>query len=105
MSRPIINKLLIGKQIDVCPEYELEEGGTELRWCQGKVILISDASKILLPGARTAKFKVGESVIVLWDANLDRNEPVHTTSQRLLPTKCNPKGIHSDGCSSFDLNV
>ena len=35
MSRPIINKFLIGKQLDVCLEYELEEGVTELRWCQG----------------------------------------------------------------------
>ena len=56
------------------------------------------------PGERTAKYKVDEAVIICWDANVDRNEPVHTTAQRLLPTKWNPKGTHSDGCWRFDLN-
>ena len=105
MSRPTINKQLIGKRLDVCLIYELDVGGTELRWCQGEVILISDGSNILKPGARTAKFKAGEAVRIRWDANIDRNEPVHTTAQRLLPTKWNPKGKHSDGCWRFDLKV
>ena len=35
MTRPIINKLLIRKRLDVCLKYELKEGETKLRWCQG----------------------------------------------------------------------
>ena len=104
MSRPTINKQLLGKRLDVCFEYELEIGGTELRWSQGEVIMISDGSNILKPGARTAKFKAGEAVRICWDANTDRNEPIHITDQRLLPSKWNPKGKHSDGSWRFDLN-
>ena len=36
MTRPLVDKNLLGKRLDVCFEYELEEGGNELRWCQGK---------------------------------------------------------------------
>ena len=57
LSMPFIDKKLIGKRLDVCYEWNLEEGGTELRWSQGEVVGISNGSNILKPGARTACFK------------------------------------------------
>ena len=84
MSQPKIDKSLIGRRLDVCEQYDLEEGGTELRWSQGVVIAISDGNNMLKPGARTAKFKLGESVMIKWDANPDRNELSSTSAQRLL---------------------
>ena len=42
-------------------------------------------------GAGTTHFKADEAVLVRWDANPERNEHIHTTAQRLLPTKWNPK--------------
>ena len=72
---------------------------------QGEVIMISDGSNILKPGERTAKFKAGKVVCIRWDTNIDRNEPIHITAQRLLPTTWNPKGKHYDGSWRFDLKV
>ena len=36
-SMPKIDKHLIGKRLDICESYDLEEGGSELRWSQGKL--------------------------------------------------------------------
>ena len=53
-SMPKIDKTLIGTRLDICEKYDLDEGGSELRWSQGEVILISDGSNIIKQGARTA---------------------------------------------------
>ena len=53
-SRPNIDKKLVGKRLDICERYELDEGGSELRWSQGEVVKVSDRSNILKPGARSA---------------------------------------------------
>ena len=84
-------------------KYDLDEGGTELRWSQDKVVLISNGSNIIKQGARTACYKVGETVLILWDANEERNESSSTSSLRLLPSKWNPKGQHSDGTWRMDV--
>ena len=33
-SRPNIDKKLIGKRLDICEKYNLNDGGSELRWSQ-----------------------------------------------------------------------
>ena len=38
--------VLIGKRMDVCLQYFLNDGGTEIFWSQGEVILVSDGEKI-----------------------------------------------------------
>ena len=51
-SRPTIDKKLIGKRLDICEKYNLNDGGSGLRWSQEEVIEISDGKNILKPGAR-----------------------------------------------------
>ena len=96
-SRPNIDKHLVGKRLDVCERYELDEGGSELRWSQGKLLSVSDDSNTLKPGARSACYARGEAVLIQWDENKVRNEPSTTSSQRLLISKWNPKCTHSEG--------
>ena len=103
LSMPVVNKKLIGKRLDVCFEWNLEEGGTELRWSQGEVVDVSDGSNIIKTGARSACYKKGEAVMIRWDADKDRNEHSHVSSQRLLPSKWNPKKEHSEGAWRFDI--
>ena len=64
LSMPLIDNKLIGKRLDVCHTWDLEEGGTELRWSQGEVIEISNGSNILKPGAHAACYKKGEAVMI-----------------------------------------
>ena len=45
-SVPYIENVLIGKQMDVFLHYFLYDGGTELCWIQGEVILVSYGTKI-----------------------------------------------------------
>ena len=104
MSRPNIDKKLIAKRLDVCEKYNLDEGGTELRWSQGTVVEVSNGSNIVKPGARTAKVKKGEAVLIRWDANPACNELVSTSAQRLLPSKWNPTKEHTEGSWRFDFS-
>ena len=94
---------MVGKRLDVCERYELDEGGSELRWSQGKLLSVSDGSNILKPGARSACFSRGEAVLIQWDENKVQNEPSTTSSQRLLISKWNPKCTHSEGAWRFDV--
>ena len=103
LSMPVVDKKLIGKRLDVCFKWNLEEGGTELRWSQGEVVDVSDGSNILKPGARSACYKKGEAALIGWDKNKDTNEPSHISAQRLLPSKWNPKNKHSEGAWRFDI--
>ena len=49
-----IDNGLVGKRLDICEKYTLDEGNTELRWSQGTVILVSNGSNIIKIGSRTA---------------------------------------------------
>ena len=103
MSRPAVDERLIGKRLDVCVLYNLDEGGSELRWCQGVVTAVSNGSNIVRTGSKTACYKAGEAVMIRWDENKARNEPSSESGQRLLPSKWNPRGVHREGCWRFDI--
>ena len=45
-SAPDIDKILIGERLDVCLQYFLDDGGTEILWIQGEVKLVPDGKKI-----------------------------------------------------------
>ena len=97
---------LLGKRVDVCCNYDLKEGGSELRWSQGLVILVSDGTNIRKPPpAVTALFKKNEAVMISWDANEARKELESEIAWRLLPSKWNPKGAHVDGSWRMDVSV
>ena len=63
-SMPKINKHLIGKRLDICESYDLEEGGSELRWSQGKVVLVSNGMNIVKIGSRTTCYDTSEVVLI-----------------------------------------
>ena len=67
-------------------------------------IKVSTGKNITRPGARTACFKKGEGVLIRWDANEAYSEPSTTSAQRLLPTKWNPKGKHTEGAWRLDIS-
>eukprot|EP00966_Prymnesium_polylepis_P257616 5951337-Prymnesium_polylepis.2 len=97
---------LLGKRVDVCCNYELDGGGSELRWSQGEVILVSDGKNIPCPPpARTAMFKANEAVIIRWDANKQRKEVVTESAYRLLPSWWNPRGAHFEGAWRMDVSA
>ena len=103
LTMPPVDKRLIGRRLDVCFEWNLVEGGTELRWSQGEVVDVSDGTNILKPGARTACYKKGEAVMIRWDEDQDLNEPSHVSAQRLLASKWNPKKEHTKGSWRLDI--
>ena len=45
-SAPAIDKGLIGNRLDVCLQYFLDDGITEIFWSQGEVIFLSDGTNI-----------------------------------------------------------
>ena len=81
------------------------DGGSELRWCQGEVVRVSNGSNILRTNARTACYNAGEAVLMRWDESKERNEPASESAQRLLPSKWNPRGKHTDGSWRFDIDI
>ena len=46
ISAPDIDKGLIVKRLDVCLQYFLDDGRTEIFWIKGEVILVSDGTNI-----------------------------------------------------------
>ena len=68
----------------MCVAYDLDEGGTELKWYQGEVIFVSSGSNIVKPGASSACFKAVEASIMRWDANVSCGEERSASAQRLL---------------------
>ena len=87
-SMPIVSELL-GERIDVLSNFDLDTGGTELRWCQGKVTEISDGTNLLRPGARSRCYDKEKAVVVLWDAIPELNWKQQEMVQELLPSKWN----------------
>ena len=76
------------------------------RNCGGTASLllsVSDGSNILKPGAMYACYARGEVELIQWNENKVRNEPSTTSSQRLLISKWNTKGTHSEGAWRFDV--
>ena len=41
--------------------------------------------------------------MIRWDTNEDRNEEITTSSQRLMPSKWNPRGKHMEGGWRLDI--
>ena len=89
---------LLGKRLEICCNYDYKDGsGSELLWCPGKVIMVSDGSNLKLPRARTRCYRAGEAVLMLWDANAARDEVSTESVQPLAARKWNPKGEHMEG--------
>ena len=87
-SQPKIDHSFIGSRLDVCFEFELDEGGKELRWCQGIVTQVSDGSNMLYQNARSKCYKKGEAVMIVWDAIVGVSDKYEST-QKLLKSKWN----------------
>ena len=87
ISKPKIDKHLVGKVLEICEKYNLLEGGSELRWSQGVVQEVSNGSNIVKPGAQTANFKAREGVCIKFDANIPHIKKSTIHSIFLLPTK------------------
>jgi hypothetical protein len=105
-SQPVVDCSLIGTRLDVCHKYDLSDdsNGSQLRWSQGLVILLSDGNNIVKIGARTACYNAGEAVMIRWDPNPAMNEESTESIQCLKPRQFNPD-IHSDGSWRLDLDV
>ena len=102
-TMPEVNSELVGERLDVCCKCLLEEGGEVVRWCQGEVLSVSNGDNIVKPGKFKACHKQGEAVMFQGDPIENRNENSHISSQRLLPSKWNPKQNHSEGCWRLDV--
>ena len=102
-SHPCVDRSLLVKRLDVCVAYDLYEGGTDLRWSQEGVILVSNCSNIVNQCERSACFKAGEAVIMRWDANVLCGEDGSESAQRIFPSKWNPKGKHTKGRWRLDV--
>ena len=76
--QPNIDESFIGFRIDSLFEFEAEGHSELVRWCQGEVIDICDGTW-LKPNARTACYKEGETVKILWDEIEECNIPQHET--------------------------
>ena len=87
-----INHGFIGTKVDVCFEFIPDEGGVELRWCQGKVIYISDGYNMLYPNARSRCQRQGEAVNILWDV-IDGISDIHDSIQELPKRKWNKQTV------------
>lgn len=113
ITGPSVDAELVGKRIEVCFEYEMnEEGENNLAWCQGVVVAVSDGTNLTRRGneildgtkggGRRAMYKAGEAARIRWDSVLEGESEV--TNESLLPSKWNPKGRHRKGCWRFDLS-
>ena len=69
-SQPFVDISLLGKLLDLCVAYDMDEGVTSLRWSQGGVIIVSNGSNIVKPGTIIALFQAGDGVIISWYANV-----------------------------------
>ena len=74
-------------------------------WCQCKVFLILDCSNIIIHGVFTACYNFWEAMLILLDANEERNASSSTSALHLLPFKWNLKSKHSDGAWRVDITL
>ena len=94
---------MIEKRLDFCFQYFLDDGGTEIIYIQGRLILVSDGTNIPNNQGGQACYKAVEAVMIRWGGNKERNEAVSELPQRLLRKKCNTMTTHSYGSWSFDV--
>jgi len=106
MTAPLIDKALLKRRLEVCFKYDLEEGGSEVRWSAGEVVLVSDGTNI----KPKSKFPAGQAVMIRWDdpweptSERDKRteEERRLSAVRLLKSKWNPKGEQGNGAWRFD---
>ena len=89
----------------MCCTYHLVEGGTEDRWSAGKVILVSDGSNIWDPEKARTWYKKGEGVMMRWDADEARDEPVSESAVKLMSSRWNPRGVQRAGGWRFEFDL
>jgi len=89
-SRPELADL-VGRRIDVLSAFELDDGSSTLRWCQGEVLSVVEGSK-------------DPAVEVEWDAMPDVAgfEDSQVSNQRLLPSLWNKD---KDGGWRMDVEI
>jgi len=97
---------LIGKRLEVAFTYDLDAGGTEVRWAAGEVIEVSDGTNLIKPGTTRAKIPKGEGALIRWDDAWEPTkpggEPVRESAVVLARAKWNPKGVQREGSWRFD---
>ena len=59
--------------------------------------MVSNSSNINKIGSKTTCYKKNEAVMICWDANPGRNEVYTTLAQRLMTSKWNSQGCHTEG--------
>ena len=92
----MVDATLLGTRLDVCVQYTLDAGGVELRWCQGEVIAVSDGTN--MPRLRPFRTPHPRGCVMMrWDADAARKEPVSESAYPLLPTKWNPNVLTNGG--------
>ena len=104
-SAPSIDKGFIEKRLDICLQYFLDDGGTELRRSQGGVMLVSDGTNIPKKQGRKACYKAGKDVMIRWGKNKERNKAVSELPQSLLRSKWNPMATHGHDFCRFDIEI
>ena len=89
-SRPELSDL-VGRRIDVLSAFELDDGSSTLRWCQGEVLSVVEGSR-------------DPAVEVEWDAMPDVAgfEDSQVSNQRLLPSLWNKD---KDGGWRMDVEI
>ena len=100
-----IDKSLIGKQLDVCLKYFLDDGRTELRWIQGYVILVSDGEDIPKNQGVQACYKSRKAFMIRWGGNKETNESVSGLTHRLIRSEWNSMATHSHGSWRFNVEM
>ena len=93
----IYRKGLIGKRLEICLQYFLDDGRTEICWSQGGVISVSDETNIPKNQGKQACYKTGEAVMIHSKKNKERNEAFSELSQRPFRSKWNPMATHRNG--------
>ena len=69
------------------------------------MILASNGSNIVKPGAISACFQVGQSFIVRWDTYVSYREEVSESAKWLLQSKWNPNGKNTEGIWRLDAET
>ena len=101
IQQPKVDNTLVGKRLEICWKFDLDEGGDVLRWCPGVVVKVSDGNNMM---KKHAYYKPGEAVMFKFDAIEERKEEEHTWKVELKRSKWNPKNDHSHGCWRMDMS-
>eukprot|EP00957_Ditylum_brightwellii_P095682 7290571-Ditylum_brightwellii.AAC.2 len=55
--QPNVDEYLVGRQLEICFKYDMENDKEALVWHQGVVLAISDGTNMVEIGHRLAKYK------------------------------------------------